>query len=336
MQFPKLFQTKKKHNEAVLVRPSRIKSAFLLFLAVCLMVLAVIARIMTSSDEEKLAKLQAETEILTEARVAKENFREVKTIDSIGNFSSQVKPVSFDDIVLEKRSQYFEFKDAEYIVARKAAWTVEVMDVAEEDVILDFLSTAEKRDQFAYFRYIAEDKTKRYILIFDDFNDEKSALNAIEENNFSLPESIQLVPRSFKDYIGKVDSYHLQRNVKDYKRDRYREVVLRRTSAPIHHTYDGSYTVKSRYNTSHARNRVKPKTNAFSKQSGSKERVIQPKSERSYEATEIKPSATDVQNSNKTQSGSNAEVISGPNKPAIEKPLPQADNLSDLIDRIEE
>lgn len=322
----------KQKKQQPLVRPPRWKSGLLILLSITLMVLALIARVLTTSDEEKLAELEKKVakETVVDKKIQRENFREITTIDSIGNFDRQVKPVSFEDILLEKRSQHFEFKDAEFVVARKAAWTVQIMDVAEEDVIIDFLSTAEKRDQFAYFRYIAPDKSKRYILIFDDFNDKEGAEIAMADNEFMLPASVKPFARPFTDYVGTVDSYHLQRNVRDLKRSSQREVILRKSRAPVYTDSANSVPVTKRPNQkSRRQSSNRSKENAFGSQPKRQGRVVKP---------DVNPKPNIIRRDS-TVIIEERSLSQPANKPAVSSPPSenngQSDSLSNLIDRID-
>lgn len=215
-------------------RPSAWRSAFILTFSLSLLIGAGILRFFSGFDNEseleKATKIALEKE---ENKKGKPNYLDVRSIDSVGVFENQVKPVSFAEVMLENKNQHEGFQDAEYVAARKDAWTIQVMDVEKEDVIIDYLATNEKKEQFAYFRYITDDKKKRYILIFDDFNNEESANKALEKQNFALPKSIKPTAKSFKSYIGTVDQYHLESRVRDYKRSRYRQIRLIKTKAPV-------------------------------------------------------------------------------------------------------
>lgn len=308
------------------------------------MIAAIVSRFFVSSDAEQLAKLESQSSGKSTLSLKQyESFRDVNSIDSIGNFSRQVLPVSFDDIVLEKRNQHFEFKDAEYVLARKAAWTVHIMDVADEDVISDYLSRVDKREQFAYFRYIAPDKSKRYILIFDDFNGKESAEKAIENNEFDLPPSIKPYARSFKDYVGTVDSYHLQRNVRDLKRSTQRHVILHKTHAPSYNDSGNSIPVFRRSTEYTAKRRVnKPNNSAFRQQPKRQGRIVQPDIQPNEEIISSVDSSVHDQKRTSTvviEERSLSGTTNAPaNKPAMEAAPKETsdDNLSNLINRIDQ
>lgn len=270
-------------------RPSGWKSALLLTFSLVLLGAALALRFMSGFDDEFQLEQLAKVQQQKQEKSKKPHYLEIDTIDSVGIFARQVQPVTFDEVLLEQRNQDSEFQDAEYIAARQDAWTVQVMDVSKIEIIKDYLATKEKREQFAYFRYIADDKSKRYILTFDDFNGENGAQKAIENIEFDLPASIKPFPRAFKDYVGMVEQYHLENKVRDYVRSNYREIKLRKTRAPVYYASNDTFT--SRQNSSHAHNgasfsdkqatshtqRAMKKNNAFQKQEAKTTRVIQPK-----------------------------------------------------------
>lgn len=288
-------------------RPSGWKSALLLTFALVLLGAALLLRFMSGFDDESQLEQMAKVQQEKQQKNKKPNYLEIDTIDSVGIFARQVKPVTFDEVLLEQRNQDTEFQDAEYIAARKDAWTVQVMDVSKIEIIKDYLATKEKREQFAYFRYIADDKTKRYILTFDDFNGESGAQKAIDSIEFDLPASIKPFPRAFKDYVSMVEQYHLENKVRDYIRSNYREIHLRKTRAPVYHVNNNTFASRQTGNraSSSARfsdkkpthkayaQRAMEQNNAFQKQEPKTTRVIQPKAKTpSVAATDNTPSAT--------------------------------------------
>lgn len=326
MQLSNFFNRKQSEPISRLKKPSRIKSAVLLLFSLSLLVSALVLRFFISSDEEKLEKMQPSIiEAVDAAEAGKESISKISKIENIGYFERQVSPVSFDDIILEKRTQHIQFKDAEYVVARRDAWTIQIMDVMLEEVILDYLSTAEKAEQYAYFRYIAADKSKRYVLIFDDFNNKTGAEAAIAENEFLLPASVKPFARSFKDYVGTVDAYHLQRSVRDLNRSRKREVVLRKTAAPAYR--DSAFGVPIR----------KRPHSMLDKQSGMYENAWSTQSSGSRPANQQNSNKQDVltNESLSATKNTNPSQPKDANKVALDA-KPKADKLSDLINEIEQ
>lgn len=277
--------------------PSFWRSLLILFFAIISLAGAISLRLLSGFDEDdqldRIAQAQIEKANKDEAA-----YTVIKNIESIGDLKNQVKPIVFDDVVIEQRNQDESFQDIEYIAERKKAWTVQIMDVSQLEIILDYLATQKKRSQFAYFRYSDKNKEKRYILTFDDFNSESGAVSAIESNEFKLPASIKPFPRAFKDYLGLVEQYHLENKVREYKRSKYREVHLKKTRAPVVFKKEviTTYTNKPK-NKSFDR---KPDNNAFANQSTNAGRYVQPQSNKENTKTtnKIESNKKEVKNNN--------------------------------------
>ena len=79
-------------------------------------------------------------------------------IESLHELDTDVQPLSFDAAIQDLRNYPDEFKDKSYLLANKGKWTVQVMNVAENDVIISYLEGRKDRNKFAYFRYLDDEK----------------------------------------------------------------------------------------------------------------------------------------------------------------------------------
>ncbi|WP_350617252.1 hypothetical protein, partial [Pseudomonas sp. HY7a-MNA-CIBAN-0227] len=77
-----------------------------------------------------------------------------------------MQPINFDATVRDLRSYPDEFKDKRYLLANKGKWTVQVMNVAENEVIVSYLEGREDRAKFSYFRYLDDNNQVRYMLTY--------------------------------------------------------------------------------------------------------------------------------------------------------------------------
>lgn len=308
-----------------------------MLLLTALMVLVLIVLWMVRAGEESDVAQAIEYE---EAQQKPTNFADMGELDDVGVFLRQVEKVQFENIVHEVRSENPEFKDAEFINQHRKSWTIEVMDVAKEGVILDYLSTHEKKAQFVYFRYVDDDSNKRYKLVFDDFNDKAGAEAAIQVNDFHLPASFVQNPVLFEDYLKVVDDYQLQSNFRDYGRATAREVLLAKRAAPVVSGLSSSYTESTlsrraqNYTPRRAGENLQPSDNAFAPQPKNTGRYVQPDSEsikgsnNPNDVLIIEEVPSDVIDQN---SQGNKPAVAQPPKPA----KPAADSISELIDTIE-
>lgn len=128
-----------------------------------------------------------------------------KTIDTLGDFSSEVPSVSFDAITKDLRQYGKQFKDKTFFEQYEQKWTVQVMDVEQYQLISDYLELRKDQDKFAYFRYTDADNKERYILTYGVMSNFQEALGATKLIDFKL--STRVIPEKIAYYLSLIDDY---------------------------------------------------------------------------------------------------------------------------------
>lgn len=147
---------------------------------------------------------------------------------------NMVKPITFDAVIRDMRNYPKEFKDSRFVKSNLGKWTVQVMNVVENDVITDYLNTRTKdRDKFNYFRVVDEKNQKRFVLTYGAFNSAQEAIAAGQAAGFNLPSNIQTFPEEFKLYMTQMDEYEITPPLKDIGKDTPRDVKLKSTQKPL-------------------------------------------------------------------------------------------------------
>lgn len=154
-------------------------------------------------------------------------------IESLHELDTDVQPISFDETVRDLRSYPNEFKDKRYLLANKGKWTVQVMNVAENEVIVSYLEGREDRSKFTYFRYLDENKQVRYMLIYGVMSSPQEAVGAAKLIDFKLPANVRVLPEEINRYVSIIDNYERPDPVKDLSTKRTRSVNLRPTKREV-------------------------------------------------------------------------------------------------------
>ena len=154
-------------------------------------------------------------------------------IESLHELDTDVQPISFDETVRDLRSYINEFKDKRYLLANKGKWTVQVMNVAENEVIVSYLEGREDRSKFTYFRYLDENKQVRYMLIYGVMSSPQEAVGAAKLIDFKLPANVRVLPEEINRYVSIIDNYERPDPVKDLSTKRTRAVNLRPTKREV-------------------------------------------------------------------------------------------------------
>lgn len=128
-------------------------------------------------------------------------------IETLDELKIEVPPISFDVITRDLRSYPSEFKDRLYFEEHKSKWTVQVMDVAEHKLIVDYLENRPDRKKFAYFRYTDSNHKLRYLLTYGVMNSFQEAMGAAKLIDFRLPNSARTLPEEMSRYLALIDSY---------------------------------------------------------------------------------------------------------------------------------
>lgn len=259
-------------------------------------------------------------------------------IESLHELDTDVQPISFDTTVKDLRSYPDEFKDKRYLLANKGKWTVQVMNVAENDVIVSYLESREDRDKFAYFRYLDENEQVRYMLTYGLMSSPQEAVGAAKLIDFKLPANVRVLPEEINRYVSIIDNYERPDPVKDLSTKRTRNVNLRPTKreVPVRQQTQTSDDSNGQMVNNNANRGAQDGANESIRQSAdtsdtlivNEERTVeiegQPTTTHSSTDTNRKPEATTGNATNNGSSNNNA-----PKKPpVVEAPKPPSTNAN--------
>jgi hypothetical protein len=168
------------------------------------------------------------------ARVTKENSLQdtdavpmVATLErfpaSLGSLTDIVPVLDLSKVLNKPDSAHSpEFQSSAFIGAHESNWTLQLMNVSQENVITDFLTKRSDRARFQYFRYHKDEKDERFILTYGAFTTVETAMGALQTMNFGLPDSVKVFPERFSSYkpfvsdsndVVTSDAVHMQRQV---------------------------------------------------------------------------------------------------------------------------
>lgn len=151
-------------------------------------------------------------------------------IDTFDQMKKEVPPLELSGTVIrDLRSYPVEFKDKKYFEKHQNKWTVQVMDVAQNDSVTGYLNGRKDRDKFAYFRYRNDKKEQRFILTYGIMGSEQEAKSAINTVDFGLPITVKAVPSKMQNYITMVDNYERHDEIVDSAPNAPRAVKLQAT-----------------------------------------------------------------------------------------------------------
>ncbi len=155
------------------------------------------------------------------------------SIESLHELDTDVQPIDFEDTIRDLRNYPDEFKDKSYLLANKGKWTVQVMNVAENEVIVSYLEGRKDRDKFAYFRYRDEDKQLRYMLTYGLLSSPQEAVGASKLVDFGLPADVRVLSEEINRYVSIIDNYERSQPIKDLSTRRSRSVKLKPTKREV-------------------------------------------------------------------------------------------------------
>ena len=154
-------------------------------------------------------------------------------IESLHELDTDVQPLSFDAAIQDLRNYPDEFKDKGYLLANKGKWTVQVMNVAENDVIISYLEGRKDRNKFAYFRYLDDEKQVRYMLTYGLMSSPQEAVGAAKLIDFRLPADVRVLPEEINRYVGLIDNYTRSEPMQDLSAKSIRAVDLEPTKREV-------------------------------------------------------------------------------------------------------
>lgn len=155
------------------------------------------------------------------------------SIDSFEQFAKEVPKVDISSTVVRDMRNYpSEFKDKKFFDKHKNRWTVQVMNVAQNDIITGYLKGRQDRDKFAYFRY-SNGGEQRFILTYGIMGSRQEALGAIKTVDFGLPKSVTPVTEQMSHYLDMIDNYERTEEIVDSSPNAPRKIKLQATRNEI-------------------------------------------------------------------------------------------------------
>jgi hypothetical protein len=145
------------------------------------------------------------------ARVTKENSftdadpHQIVTVsrfpENLGSFTDIVPVLDLVKIADKQNSTHSpEFQTAAFIDDHESDWTLQVMNVSQENVITDFLAKRSDRSRFQYFRYKSGANDVSFILTYGVFTTVGTVMGALQTMNFGLPSTVRVFPERFSAY----------------------------------------------------------------------------------------------------------------------------------------
>lgn len=174
-----------------------------------------------------------ENEPIAAPQISSTELEQPLKIESLHELDTEVQPINFDATVRDLRNYPDEFKDKRYLLANKGKWTVQVMNVAENDVIVSYLESREDRKKFSYFRYLDDNNQVRYMLTYGLMNSPQEAVGAAKLIDFKLPADVRVLPEEINRYVSIIDNYERPDPVKDLSTRRTRSVNLKPTKREV-------------------------------------------------------------------------------------------------------
>lgn len=156
-----------------------------------------------------------------------------KSIDNFAQFAKEVPAVEISSTVVRDMRNYpIEFKDKKFFEKHAKRWTVQVMDVAQNDIITGYLKGRNDRDKFNYFRYNSPNGA-RYILTYGIMGSEQEAKGAVKTVDFGLPKTVVPVPERLGSYLDTIDKYERTEEIVDSAPNAPRKIKLQATRNEI-------------------------------------------------------------------------------------------------------
>ncbi|MEN2750033.1 hypothetical protein AAIR29_00160 [Psychrobacter sp. FBL11] len=155
------------------------------------------------------------------------------SVEALHELDNDVQPINFEDTIRDLRNYPDEFKDKRYLLANKGKWTVQVMNVAENEVITSYLEGRDDRKKFSYFRYRDDNNQLRYMLTYGLMSSPQEAVGAAKLVDFGLPADVRVLPEEISRYVGIVDNYERPGPIKDLSTRRSRSVRLQPTEREV-------------------------------------------------------------------------------------------------------
>lgn len=222
-----------------------VKQAIWLSLGVACLVLIFIFWIMQS--KERQTKELTPIEVKNEQEQSVTQQQSVLLDKKIGTFQEEVPPID-----LLKRNALAgdhepEFRGSAFIAENKNVWTLQLLKVAEEDVIRSYLDGREDRSQFHYFRLDDQKHNNvQYVLTYGVFKNTQAAIEEAQKVSFGLPKSVKVLPQKFNAYADMVNDLGSDENNSTIK---LQSILLTRAAVPKVREVEPQATAESTFAT---------------------------------------------------------------------------------------
>lgn len=197
------------------------------------LVLGVVAALVWMFSQTPAIGARIENAPISTPNLSASELKQPLSIESLHELDTDVQPIDFETTIRDLRNYPDEFKDKRFLLANKGKWTVQVMNVAENEVIASYLEGRKDRNKFAYFRYRDENKQLRYMLTYGLMSSPQEAVGAAKLVDFNLPSDVRVLPEEINRYVGIIDNYERPEPIKDLSTRRARSVRLRPTKREV-------------------------------------------------------------------------------------------------------
>ena len=204
----------------------------LIWLMVTLL-LAVITALVWMASQTPAIGTKIENAPIATPQVTVSELEQPLSIESLHELDTDVQPINFEETIRDLRNYPDEFKDKGYLLANKGKWTVQVMNVAENDVIVSYLEGRKDRNKFAYFRYRDENNQLRYMLTYGLMSSPQEAVGGAKLIDFGLPADVRVLAEEVNRYVSIIDNYERPQPIKDLSTKRTRSVNLKPTKREV-------------------------------------------------------------------------------------------------------
>lgn len=138
-----------------------------------------------------------------------------------------VKPLTYDTVVRDMRNYPPQFKDSRFLKTNTGKWTLQVMNVAEHEVVADYLNKRDDKDKFNYFRIADDHNQKRYVVTYGLYGSAQEAMAASKSVDFGLPKNVTTFPEEIRLYLSEIDEYEVNAPIQNIGTKTPKEVKLR-------------------------------------------------------------------------------------------------------------
>ncbi|MFB2538277.1 MULTISPECIES: hypothetical protein [unclassified Acinetobacter] len=195
--------------------------------AICFSVFMILWLLKPKPQIEVQQKPQVEdTEEVAVRAVQMETIANTK---DLGAFVNEVPALNLTQRVVVIADHAPEFRGNKFIVTNKNKFSIQVMEVTEEKLLLSYLDKSADRAQYFYIRTQDGKNPERYALFYGVFNDQNLATQALQKTKFALPESVKPQIKKIGDYEKLVNDMGSEEKTIDTG---LRNVVLSRVNQP--------------------------------------------------------------------------------------------------------